>query len=60
MVPQVRFSREADDGVHDGENGFDLVVFGAGPGGMGAAYYAAKLGLRVLMIEKDRLPRDRV
>ncbi|MDP9424747.1 MAG: FAD-binding protein [Actinomycetota bacterium] len=46
--------------MHDGENGFDLVVFGAGPGGMGAAYYPAKLGLRVLMIEKDRLPRDRV
>lgn len=27
---------------------------------MGTAYYAAKLGLRVLMIDKDRLPRDRV
>ena len=46
--------------MHDGENGFDLVVVGAGPGGMGTAYYAAKLGLRVLLLEKDRLPRDRI
>ena len=46
--------------MQNGENGLDLVVVGAGPGGMGTAYYAAKLGLRVLLIEKDRLPRDRV
>ena len=46
--------------MQNGENGFDLVVVGAGPGGMGTAYYAAKLGLRVLLLEKDRLPRDRV
>ena len=46
--------------MQNGENGFDLVVVGAGPGGMGTAYYAAKLGLRTLLIEKDRLPRDRV
>ncbi|QIN80163.1 FAD-dependent oxidoreductase [Rubrobacter marinus] len=42
------------------QNGFDLVVVGAGPGGMGTAYYAARLGLRVLLVEKDRFPRDRV
>ena len=46
--------------MQNGEKGFDLVVVGAGPGGMGTAYYAAKLGLRTLLIEKDRLPRDRV
>ncbi len=46
--------------MQNGENGFDLAVVGAGPGGMGTAYYAAKLGLRVLLIEKDRLPRDRI
>ena len=45
--------------MQNGERGFDLVVVGAGPGGMGTAHYAAKLGLRVLMIEQERLPRDR-
>jgi len=31
---------------------YDMVVIGGGPGGSGAAYYGAKAGLRVLMIEK--------
>lgn len=46
--------------MRNGENTFDLVVVGAGPGGMGTAYYAAKLGLQVLVVEKEGLPRDRV
>lgn len=46
--------------MQNGENTFDLVVVGAGPGGMGTAHYASKLGLRVLVIEKEMLPRDRV
>jgi len=31
---------------------YDIVVVGAGPGGSGAAYHAARKGLRVLMVEK--------
>lgn len=46
--------------ARNAERGFDIVVVGAGPGGMGTAYYAARLGLRVALLEKDRLPRDRV
>ena len=33
----------------------DIVVIGAGPGGYAAAFYAADLGQKVLLIEKDVL-----
>jgi electron transfer flavoprotein-quinone oxidoreductase len=36
---------------------FDLIVVGAGPAGSVAAYTAAKLGLKTLLIEKEKLPR---
>ena len=36
------------------DEGFDLVVIGSGPGGIRAAIQAAKLGKRVLVVEKDR------
>lgn len=31
----------------------ELVVIGAGPGGYAAAFYAADLGKKVLLIERD-------
>jgi dihydrolipoamide dehydrogenase len=34
---------------------FDLVVIGGGPGGYGAALYAASAGLNVAIVEKDAL-----
>lgn len=34
---------------------FDLIVIGSGPGGQRAAVQAAKLGKRVVVIEKDKL-----
>lgn len=37
------------------ESIFDLIVIGSGPGGQRAAVQAAKLGKKVLVIEKDRL-----
>jgi dihydrolipoamide dehydrogenase len=33
----------------------DIVVVGAGPGGYAAAFYAADLGKKVILIEKDKL-----
>ena len=43
----------------DGEK-FDVIVVGGGPGGSAAAAYAAMDGNKVLLIEKDVWPRDKV
>ena len=34
---------------------FDLVVIGGGPGGYGAALYAASAGLSVAVVERDKV-----
>ncbi|MDR3553859.1 MAG: NAD(P)/FAD-dependent oxidoreductase [Syntrophobacteraceae bacterium] len=39
---------------------FDVVVVGAGPGGCVAAKKCGKAGLRTLLLEKKKLPRDKV
>lgn len=36
---------------------YDVIVAGAGPGGAAAAYHLGRAGRRVLVLEKDRLPR---
>lgn len=38
----------------------DVLVIGAGPAGSAAAKKCAEYGLRTLMLEKQRLPRDKV
>jgi len=39
---------------------FDIVICGAGPAGSTAARTAAKAGLKVLLVDKDEFPRDKV
>jgi len=39
------------------ENTYDVIIVGAGPGGSSAAYELAKLGHRVLVLEKYTMPR---
>jgi dihydrolipoamide dehydrogenase len=34
----------------------ELVVVGAGPGGYAAAFYAADLGKKVILVEQDKRP----
>ena len=37
-----------------------VIVVGAGPAGSSAAFYCAKHGLDVLLIDKESWPRDKV
>src|SRR5215470_15678293 len=39
-------------------NDYDLVIVGAGSGGLTAAEFAAKLGARVALVEKNRIGGD--
>ena len=39
---------------------YDLIVVGAGPAGSACAITAARSGARVLLLEKDRFPRQKV
>lgn len=39
---------------------FDAIVVGAGPGGCSAAIFLAREGLKVLLLDKDNFPRDKV
>ncbi len=38
---------------------FDVVIIGAGPSGSTTAYYLAKAGLNVLLLDKFNFPRDK-
>ncbi len=37
----------------------DLIVVGAGPGGAATAYHAARAGLEVLLLDRQKFPRDK-
>ena len=38
---------------------YDLIVVGAGPGGSSTAYYAARSGMNVLLLDRQEFPRDK-
>jgi geranylgeranyl reductase family protein len=38
---------------------YDVIVVGAGPAGSSAAYHCAKKGLKTLLLERERIPRDK-
>ncbi|MBC7247285.1 MAG: geranylgeranyl reductase family protein [Actinobacteria bacterium] len=42
------------------KNGYDAVIVGAGPGGSSAAYFLASGGFRVLLLDKEVFPREKV
>jgi len=46
--------------VTSGNGAYDLVVAGGGPAGTSAAITAARLGARVLLLERGRYPRHKV
>ncbi len=47
-------------GAGKGSTDFDLAVIGGGPAGTSAAITAARAGARVLLLERGKLPRQRV
>src|SRR5215204_4280335 len=53
-------SREAVSSSTARENDADVVVVGAGPAGSTTAYFLAKAGLDVLLLEKTAFPREKV
>jgi geranylgeranyl reductase family protein len=42
------------------DNVYDVAVVGAGPAGATCAYYLASSGVRVLLLERKRFPRDKL
>ena len=50
----------ATKAIPNNEINFDVIVVGGGPAGSAAACYAADEGLKVLLLEKDNYPRDKV
>lgn len=39
---------------------YDLIIVGAGPAGSAAALYAGRMGLKTLLLEKEKFPRDKI
>ena len=39
---------------------YDLIIVGGGPAGAGAALYARRQGLKTLLLDKDKFPRDKI
>ena len=46
--------------TNSNQNHFDVIIIGAGPAGAFAAYSLAKKGVKVLILEKEKLPRYKV
>ena len=39
---------------------FDVIIIGAGPAGAASAIYAARYGLKVLLLDKEKFPREKI
>ena len=39
---------------------YDAIIVGAGPAGSSAAIHCNKLGLKTLILEKSKFPRDKI
>lgn len=39
---------------------YDVIVVGGGPSGSTAAYHCARLGLKTLLLEKEKMPRPKI
>ena len=55
-IPQGTGKRDTKSMPHD----YDAIIVGAGPSGATCAMYAARHGLRVLLVDKAKFPRDKI
>ncbi|MBN1407267.1 MAG: FAD-dependent oxidoreductase, partial [Calditrichaceae bacterium] len=39
---------------------YDVIIVGSGPAGSGAALYAHRHGLKFILLEKEKFPRDKI
>jgi menaquinone-9 beta-reductase len=46
--------------MNDFEHNFDVAIIGAGPAGSSLAYFLGKAGFKVILIDKDKFPRNKV
>ena len=51
----VSNASQQGSGSQQGADDFDVVIIGGGPGGYGAALYGASAGLRIAMLEKEKV-----
>ena len=42
------------------KNTYDIIIVGAGPAGSAASLYASKHGLKILLVDKESFPRDKI
>lgn len=42
------------------DNTYDIIIVGAGPAGSAAGLYASQYGLKILLVDKERFPRDKI
>ena len=46
--------------MNSADSPYDLIIVGGGPAGAAAALYAARRGLKTLLLDKERFPRDKI
>jgi len=46
--------------MNNSEHNFDVAIIGAGPAGSSLAYFLGKAGFKVILVDKDKFPRNKV
>jgi len=55
----IQKGKYANDAKNKNRDYYDVIIVGAGPAGATCAYYLGKQGQKVLLLEKQKFPRDK-